>query len=99
MKFVSFAIVAAAAQQPNDAKTVVEVTTGFMEGALDAEGLYDLEKCVKQSEMDLQIADKLYKDCTTHTLSGKADCIHDIGDLIGQVKASIADCKQVKADW
>ena len=72
---------------------------GFLEGALEAEGLTDIESCIKDVETVVTDAEQTYKDCTVHDLSHKVKCTADLAKLAKAAKTSVSDCKGITADW
>ena len=83
----------------NKTADVVAGIQGFLEGALEAEGLDNIETCIKDVETVVEDAEKSYKDCTVHDLSHKVKCTADLGKLAAAAKHTVSDCKEIKADW
>ena len=79
-------------------KDVIEGLKGFLEGAIQAEGLDNIETCIKDAEVLVTDAEKAYGDCTVHDLSHKVKCTKDIATLTGAAKHAISDCKNIKGD-
>lgn len=79
-------------------KDVIEGLKGFLEGAIQAEGLDNIETCIKDAEVLVTDAEKAYGDCTVHDLSHKVKCTKDIATLTGAAKHAITDCKNIKGD-
>lgn len=79
-------------------KDVIEGLKGFLEGAIQAEGLDNIETCIKDAEALVVDAEAAYGDCTVHDLSHKVKCTKDIAVLTGAAKHAITDCKNIKGD-
>ena len=83
----------------NEISDVAAGVEGFLEGALEAENLNNLETCIKDVELVAGDAEHAYQDCKVHDLSHKVKCTADLGKLASAAKNSVKDCKNIKADW
>ena len=74
------------------------LVVGFLEGAVKAEGLDNIEACIQDVETVIPTAQKTYHDCATQSLDGKLACIKDFSLLSKEVKTTVIDCKHLKDD-
>lgn len=77
---------------------VLDITKGFLEGALAAEGLDDIGKCMDDSKDLVADAQKTYTDCKDGSIFTKAKCVEDISALIKDIIAATSKCKALKDD-
>jgi len=63
----------------------VQIVEGFLEGAADAEGFNDIEKCIKDAEGIEKTAEDAIKHFEKHHLSDMIAGVKDIGTLINQI--------------
>ena len=77
----------------------VQIVEGFLEGAADAEGFTDIEKCIKDGEGIVDIAADAIEHFEKHQISDILAGVKDIGTLIQKIEKSMKECKDGKADW
>jgi len=78
---------------------MVQITEGFLLGALDAEGFTDIEKCIQDGEHIVKDAEAAYTDFKSKDPKDIVDGLKQIADALLTVKAGMSDCSSVKADW
>ena len=96
---MSASIAASVAQQQSTGADVVKVFEGLLEGAVEAEGLENIQTCIQDLETGYHDAEQTYGDCTTKSPTARIKCISDIKTLLTDVQAIESDCSAVKADW
>jgi len=104
MKYAALAglLMAGIAAENNDkvsALKYVQIVEGFLDGAADAEGFNDIDKCIKDAEGITDIAEDMIKHFENHHLSDILSGVKDISTLITKISSSMEDCKDGKADW
>ena len=78
----------------------VQIVSGLLKGALDAEGFDDIEKCLGDGEVIVKDAEKAYTDFSGHpTIDEVIDGVEEIADILKEVKYGMKDCSSIKADW
>jgi len=82
-----------------DAEKYVQIVEGFLEGALEAEGFDDVEKCVKDGEVIIKDAEDAISNFEKKSIQGMINGVKDIADIIKLVQAAMKDCSDLKADW
>lgn len=68
-------------------------------GAVEAEGLGNIESCIKDLQTGVADAEKTYGDCTTKSTVARVKCIADVKTLLSDVQVLESDCGSIKADW
>ena len=63
----------------------MQIVEGFLEGAADAEGFTDIEKCIKDGESIESVAEDAIKHFEKHSISDMISGVKDIGTLINQI--------------
>jgi len=77
----------------------VQITEGFLWGALDAEGFTDIEKCIQDGEHVVQDAEKAYTDFKSHDVEDVLDGFKQVADALLTIKSGMSDCSSIKSDW
>jgi len=82
-----------------DAAKSLAIAKGILEGALEAEDLDNMDKCLLDSEAVIAQAEKTYEDFSKISLKGTADGVKDIAKLLTLIENDMQYCKNVDADW
>merc|ERR550514_1582041 len=71
MKFATLALlgVAAAEEKPQVVQDYILLTEGFVQGAIQAEGLTDIQKCITDGVTIAKDAEAAYTDFKAHDIS------------------------------
>ena len=77
---------------------VVDVIEGFLEGAVAAEGLTDLDACIKDAENMIPTLQKTYSDCKAGSIDSMLDCVKDLAEVAKEAKHAVADCGHLEHD-
>lgn len=77
----------------------VDIVSGVLMGALNAEGFNDIEKCIQDVEHVFTDAKTAIADFEKGDVSSVIDGIKEIADLLKSVQAGMKDCSSLKADW
>lgn len=72
---------------------------GILEGAIEAEGLDNIQKCLADAKEVVGDAETAFKDFETKDPSKIIDGIKVVADLVKTIKAGVTDCKGVAGDW
>jgi hypothetical protein len=80
------------------AKEVEDIVAGILYGAVDAEGLENIEGCIKDTDAFFKDILSAVKDFEKKTPAGMADGIKKLGDAVLEIKDDIAECEGVEAD-
>ena len=80
------------------AMDVVDVIEGFLEGAVAAEGLTDLDVCIKDAEHMVPTLQKTYNDCKAGSIDSMLDCVKDLADVAKEAKHTVSDCGHLEHD-
>jgi hypothetical protein len=83
---------------PTEQKAL-EITEGFIMGALDAEGFDDINKCIQDAEALGTDAEHAYTDFKKEDAAGVIAGLKDLADGIKVIKAGMTDCSHLEADW
>lgn len=65
---------------------MVQITEGFLLGALDAEGFTDIEHCIQDAEHVVQDAEKAYTDFKSKDPEAIVDGFKEIADAMLTIK-------------
>eukprot|EP00355_Strombidium_rassoulzadegani_P003039 CAMPEP_0168612918 /NCGR_PEP_ID=MMETSP0449_2-20121227/3173_1 /TAXON_ID=1082188 /ORGANISM="Strombidium rassoulzadegani, Strain ras09" /LENGTH=186 /DNA_ID=CAMNT_0008653515 /DNA_START=3 /DNA_END=563 /DNA_ORIENTATION=- len=79
-------------------KDGLEIVKGILEGAVDAEGLDNIEECLVDTETIVQDAEEAVADFEKKNAAGIAAGLEKLGDAVMEMKDEIKDCEGVKAD-
>ena len=77
---------------------VEEIVAGILVGAVEAEGLENIEGCIKDSEHFFDDVLDAVQDFEKHTASGKIAGMKKLGDALHDVMGGVKDCSGVEAD-
>lgn len=85
--------------QDEKLKTAALIIGGILEGAIDAEGLDNIENCIKDITTVVEDVEKTVQDFEKKTAGGAIDGVKDIAKILKEVPGDIKDCEAVTADW
>ena len=77
---------------------MVQIVEGFLEGAFDAEGFTDLDKCIKDANTIVSDASEAIHDFEQKDISDISAGLGKIADMIKVIQSSMSDCGHVTAD-
>jgi hypothetical protein len=77
----------------------VDIVSGVLMGALDAEGFNDIEKCIQDVEHVFTDAKTAVADFEKGDIASVLDGVKEIADILKTVQAGMKDCSSLKADW
>jgi hypothetical protein len=78
---------------------MVDIVTGVLKGALEAEGFDDIEKCIADAKHVIDDAEAAYDDFKGHDITQIINGVKEVADLLTSVKDGMQDCSHLKADW
>ena len=79
-------------------KEVEDIVAGILEGAVNAEGLENIEGCIKDTESVYKDVEEAVADFEKKTPDATAEGIKLLGEAIVALKDDIKECKGVVAD-
>lgn len=88
-----------AAKKAVNPTDVEQIIIGVLEGAVDAEGLENIEGCVKDTETLYSEVEAAVKDFEKHTAEGTIEGLKMLGQAVVEIKEDIKECEGVVADW
>jgi hypothetical protein len=77
---------------------MVQIVEGFLKGAVEAEGLTDIEKCIQDAEGVVQDAETAITDFEKKDLNDIVSGFKALADLVTKVKAGMQDCGHLSDD-
>jgi hypothetical protein len=80
-------------------KEVEDIIMGILYGAINAEGLENIEGCIKDTDSFFQDVLSAVQDFEKKSASGMSAGIKKLGDAINDVKDGIVQCEGVEADF
>jgi hypothetical protein len=75
-----------------------QIVTGILKGAVDAEGLTNVEKCFADSKEVFEDAEALVKDLESKDAAKVAKGIKIISSMLKHIKSAVGDCKGIALD-
>jgi hypothetical protein len=81
-----------------DVQMMVQIVEGFLKGAVQAEGLTDIEKCIQDVEGVVSDAETAIADFEKKDLSDIVAGFKALADLVGKVKSGMSDCGHLSDD-
>jgi hypothetical protein len=81
-----------------DVKMMVQIVEGFLKGAVQAEGLTDIEKCIQDAEGVVKDAETAITDFEKKDVSDIINGFKALADLVSKVKAGMSDCGHLSGD-
>jgi len=82
-----------------DPAEVEQIIIGILEGAINAEGLENIEECITDTETFYGEVETAVKDFEKHTAEGTVEGLKILGEAVMQIKGDIKTCEGVVADW
>lgn len=77
---------------------MVQIVEGFLKGAVQAEGLTDIEHCIQDAEAVVQDAETAIADFEKKDVSSIIAGFKAVADLVSKVKAGMSDCGHLTDD-
>ena len=81
-----------------DVQMMVQIVEGFLKGAVEAEGLTDIEKCIQDAEGVIQDAETAVTDFEKKDLQDIVAGFKAVADLVNKVKQGMQDCGHLQND-
>jgi hypothetical protein len=77
---------------------MVQIVEGFLKGAVQAEGLTDIEKCIQDAEGVVSDAETAIADFEKKDLNDIVAGFKALADLVTKVKSGMSDCGHLSGD-
>jgi hypothetical protein len=81
-----------------DVQMMVQIVEGFLKGAVQAEGLTDIEKCIQDAEGVVSDVETAVTDFKKKDLSDIVAGFKALADMVGKVKSAMSDCGHLSGD-